>query len=191
MSAVKMSAVKMSAVKTAVTVEDAISMFGRLADSQHVFASPIRTAASGFEFSSNTAIKPKWIIAYVSREPCGEDVDLPVHHSRWSTLLFPDGARTCSRARFDNEIGNAQYVSPLGTPKWSVPGKVLVDASACKAKPSTAALEVLFEALGGDMAEGNLSRDSVLSKLSAWASSDDLGEAVLFSEFASAIGATA
>lgn len=80
-----------------ISIEEAVSLFGRHADTQHVFTEPIRTAASGFEFSSNTAIKPKWLIAYTSRaEPCGEDVSLPTYHTRWSSLLFADSASTCT-----------------------------------------------------------------------------------------------
>jgi hypothetical protein len=33
------------------SIEEAASVFGRLADAQHVYKEPIRTAASGFEFS--------------------------------------------------------------------------------------------------------------------------------------------
>merc|ERR1740138_1873311 len=121
--AARTSQVQLSAAEattTTVSVEDTASIFGRLADAEHVFTEPIRTAASGFEFSSNTAIKPKWLIAYVSRDPCGEDVDLPTHSTRWSALLFPDGAQVCSRDSFNAALCAAEYTAPLGLPKWSV-----------------------------------------------------------------------
>ena len=172
----------MSAAATSVSVESAVGLFGRLADSQHVFSQPIRTAASGFEFSSNTAIKPKWIIAYTSREPCGEDVDLPTHHTRWSSLLFADGASACARAHFDEAVCGAAYSEPLGAPKWSVPGKVLVDTKACAAAPSTAALDALWMSLGGT-GKDELQVEDVAARLKSWAQSDDFGEAILFKEF--------
>ena len=174
--------VRMSAtdVVTDVKIEDAIAIFGRLSDSQHVFEEPIRTAASGFEFSSNTAIKPKWLIGYDSREPCGEDVDLPTHTTVWASLLYPDGSKVCTRENFDSVICSATYTAPLGTPKWAVAGKVLVDTKACAAPPSAAALDALWSALdGGD----ELALESVIAKFRGWAASDDLNEAVLFSEF--------
>ena len=174
-----------AAGSTAVSVEDTASIFGRLADAEHVFTEPIRTAASGFEFSSNTAIKPKWLIGYVSRDPCGEDVDLPTHCTRWSTLLFPDGAQVCSRASFDAALGAAEYVAPLGIPKWSVPGKELVDAKACAAPPSAAALEAAWLLLGGG--DGELACECVVARLCEMATSDDLNEAVLFSDFRKAV----
>ena len=178
------SIISMSAateVASSISIEEGIALFGRLSDSQHVFEEPIRTAASGFEFSSNTAIKPKWLIAYTSREPCGEDVDLPVHNTRWATQLFPDGAQTCARERFDSALCSAEYAAPLGLPKWAVAGKVLVDAKACAAPPSAAALDALWSALGGGGDE--LACESVIAKFREWAASDELGEAVLFSEF--------
>lgn len=174
-----------TAAVAGITVEDAIGLFGRLSDSQHVFSKPIRTAASGFEFSSNTAIKPKWLIAYVSREPSGEDVDLPTHTTRWSSLLFADGAGTISRGHFDEVLGSAEFAAPLGVPKWSIPGKALVDLKACAAKPSDAALDALWTAFGG--AGETLEREVMLACLLEWPKSDELGEAILFSEFAAGI----
>ena len=188
-----------------VSVEEGVSLFGRLADSQHVrllytcarcyghaqhvfarasqvFSEPIRTAASGFEFSSNTAIKPKWLIAYVSREPCGEDVDQPTHCTRWSSLLFPGGAQVCTRESFDAALSSAEYTAPLGTPKWSVPGQALIDIKVCAAPPSPAALDALWSALGG--AGDELACDTVLTRLREMSTKDDLNEAVLYSEFA-------
>ena len=171
-------------------VEECVRIFGRLADSQHMFTEPIRTAASGFEFSSNTAIKPKWLVGYVSRECCGDDVDLPPHRTKWSSLLFADGTtKVCDRKHFDSVLCGAEYVAPLGTPKWSVPGKALVDTKACAAEPSSAALDALWLALGGDGDE--LSSDVVITRLREMATSDPLDEAVLFSEFAIAMQAAA
>ena len=179
-----------TAVASVVSIEEAASLFGRLADAQHVFTKPIRTAASGFEFSCNTAIKPKWLIAYVSREPCGEDVDGAEHTTRWSSLLFADGAETCTRASFDSALAHrAEYTAPLGVPKWAVAGKELVDTKACAAAPSPAALDCLWSALGGS--DDTLSRDAVIAQLRTWATSDDLGEAVLFSEFLAGLSAAA
>ena len=175
----------MNAAAATVSIEEAVSLFGRLADARHVFSEPMRTAASGFEFSENTAIKPKWLIGYASRVPCGEDVDLPTHQSRWSTVLFPDGASTCSRDSFDKAVCGAEYVAPLGTPKWAVPGQVLVDMKACAAQPSPAALDALWGALEGS--DEGLQRDAVADRVCAWAKSDNLGEAVLFSEFSTAL----
>lgn len=180
------SAPSMTAVTSSVSVEDAIGLFGRLSDTQHVFREPIRTAASGFEFSSNTAIRPKWIIAYTSREPCGDDVDLPTHHTRWSSLLFADGASACVRAHFDEQLCGAEFCEPLGAPKWSVPGKVLVDTKVSAATPSGAALDVLWTALGGAGAD-ELELESVVARLGSWAQNDDLGEAILFKDFLKAL----
>ena len=178
----------MSATATELSIEEHASIFGRLADSVHVFREPIRTAASGFEFSTNTAIKPKWLIAYTSREPCGEDVDLPTHNTRWSTLLFPGNTQTCSRELFDRTLSSAEYIAPLGLPKWSVPGKVLLDVKACAAPPKPMALDACWTALGGGADE--LARDDVCARLSGWATSDPLDEAVLFSEFVSGVHAS-
>ena len=161
-----------------ISIEEAVSLFGRLADAQHVFTEPIRTAASGFEFSSNTAIKPKWLIAYTSRESCGEDVSLPTHHTRWSSLLFADSASTCTREHFKQQLCSAEFATPLGVPKWSVPGKVLVDNKACASAPSADALDVLWTFLGGG--DDVLECDAVVAKLNACAKLDDLHEAVLF-----------
>ena len=179
---------RMSATQVALSIEDAVCLFGRISDAQHVFREPIRTAASDFEFSSNTAIKPKWLIAYVSREPCGEDVDQPTHNTRWATLLFPDGAQACTRARFDSVLGSAEYTAPLGTPKWAVAGKVLVDTKRCAAPPSPAALDALWAALNG---RDQLACEAVVERLGEWATSDDLCEAVLFSEFWGGLQASA
>ena len=125
------------------------------------------------------------MIAYDSREPCGEDVDLPTHRTRWSLLLFPDGARVCSRESFDGALSAGEYTAPLGLPKWSVPGSVLVDNKACAAPPSPAALDVAWSLLGG--AGDELACDAVVARLSGMATSDDLDEAVLFSEFRQAV----
>ena len=179
--AMRLGSARLSAAEVAtVSIEDAVAIFGRLADSKHVFTEPIRTAASGFEFSSNTAIKPKWLIGYVSREPCGEDVDLPTHNTRWASLLFPDGAGVCARSCFDSIVCGAEYTAPLGVPKWAIAGKVLIDAKTCAAQPSPAALDAFWTALGGG---DELARDAVIARLHEWAKSDDLSEAVLFSEF--------
>lgn len=167
-----------------VSVEDAISLFGRVADAKHVFDEPIRTAASGFEFSFNSAIKPKWLVAYVSRTPGGEDVQEDTHASRWSQLLFPDDATVCSREAFDAALQSAEFSAPLGTPKWSVPGEKLVDTAACAQTPSAAALDALWVALGGGAA--GLQRDDVLTRMRSWAAGDT-GDAVLFAEFAAAL----
>ena len=182
------AATRMSAAATtasAISVEECVSLFGRLSDAQHVFTEPIRTEASGFEFSSNTAIKPKWLIAYVSREPCGEDVDLPTHTTQWSQLLFPDGASTCDRESFDGAISGATYTAPLGLPKWAVPGEKLVDTKLCSEAPSAAALDALWVALGGT--GGTLQCDAVVATLKGWAISDPLSEAVLFAEFSTGL----
>ena len=165
------------------SIEEAAAVFGRLADSQHVYKEPIRTAASGFEFSSNTAIKPKWLIAYTSREPCGEDVSLPTHRTLWSSLLFSD-ASTCTREHFTTQLSSAEYGAPLGIPKWSVPGKVLVDAKQCAEVPSASALDAAWTFLGG---EEVLECDAVVARLSACAQADELHEAVLFSEWRAAL----
>lgn len=171
---------------TEISIEDAASLFGRLSDAKHVFSEPIRTAASGFEFSENTAIRPKWLIAYVAREPSGEDCDLPTHYTRWSQLLFPDGAEACSRKRFDGVLCDAEYAEPLGLPKWSIPGQVLIDSKACAAPPSAAVLDALWTALGGGGGD-ELACDRACDRLSSWATSDPLNEAVLFSEFVSGL----
>ena len=42
---------RMTETALKLSIEEAASVFGRLADSQHVYKEPIRTAASGFEFS--------------------------------------------------------------------------------------------------------------------------------------------
>ena len=93
---------------------------------------------------------------------CGEDVDGAEHTTRWSSLLFADGAETCTRASFDS--------APLGVPKWAVAGKELVDTKACAAAPSPAALDCLWSALGGS--DDLLSRDAVIAQplLLAWLS---------------------
>ena len=169
-----------AATSVDISIEEAISLFGRLADAQHVFSEPIRTAASGFEFSANTAIKPKWLIAYATRESCGEDVDMPPHTTRWASLLFPDGASACDRDSFDAALCSAEFAAPLGTPKWAVPGEVLVDMKTAAATPSQRALSALWTALGRG---ADLQRDAVIATLRTWAKSDDLNEAVLFSEF--------
>ena len=178
--------IRMSAAPVAcdaASIEEAVSLFGRLSDSQHVFTTPIRTEASGFEFSSNTAIKPKWLIAYVSRDPCGEDVDLPTHRTRWSSLLFPSDVRMCSRETFDRVMSEAEYEAPLGIPKWAA-SNVLVDTKACAAPPSLAARDALWTALGG---KDELACEVVIANLRAMATSDELHEAVLFSEFRSGL----
>ena len=210
---------RMTETALKLSIEEAASVFGRLADAQHVYKEPIRTAASGFEFSrratalpshtgrsllplaycmrellpltyashapptanspashppltclsptclspsttpptashrlsptasaclsptclsppplttaplhhrlaptsppppltcltppsrSNTAIKPKWLIAYTEREPCGEDVSLPPHRTQWSVLLFADSS-TCTREHFRTQLSGAEY----------------------------------------------------------------------------------
>ena len=128
---------------------------------------------------SNTAIKPKWLIAYTTREPCGEDVSLPTHRTMWSSLLFAD-ASTCTREHFTTQLSSAEYGAPLGIPKWSVPGKVLVDANQCAEVPSVSALDAAWTFLGG---EEVLECDAVVARLSACAEADELHEAVLFSEW--------
>ena len=132
---------------------------------------------------SNTAIKPKWLIAYTSREPCGEDVSLPTHRTLWSSLLFSD-ASTCTREHFTTQLSSAEYGAPLGIPKWSVPGKVLVDAKQCAEVPSASALDAAWTFLGG---EEVLECDAVVARLSACAQADELHEAVLFSEWRAAL----
>ena len=57
------------------------------------------------------------------------------------------------------------------------------------AAPSPAALDCLWSALGGS--DDLLSRDAVIAQLRTWATSDDLGEAVLFSEFLAGLSAAA
>ena len=57
---------------------------------------------------SNTAIRPKWLIAYTEREPCGEDVSLPPHRTQWSALLFADSS-TCTREHFRTQLSGAEY----------------------------------------------------------------------------------
>ena len=42
---------RMTETAVKLSIEEAAAVFGRLADSQHVYKEPIRTAASGFEFS--------------------------------------------------------------------------------------------------------------------------------------------
>ena len=220
---------RMTETAVKLSIEEAAAVFGRLADSQHVYKEPIRTAASGFEFSrratalwpqpfrycpsptacascclsttashhrlspashlppplsrSNTAIKPKWLIAYTTREPCGEDVSLPTHRTLWSSLLFADG-NTCTREHFTTQLSSAEYGAPLGIPKWSVPGKVLVDAKQCAEVPSASALDAAWTFLGG---EDVLECDAVVARLSACAQADELHEAVLFSEWRAAL----
>ena len=132
---------------------------------------------------SNTAIKPKWLIAYTTREPCGEDVSLPTHRTLWSTLLFAD-ASTCTREHFTSQLSSAEFGAPLGIPKWSVPGKVLVDAKQCAETPSASALDAAWTFLGG---EEVLDCDTVVARLSACAQADELHEAVLFSEWRAAL----
>jgi hypothetical protein len=176
-------------MSSGVSVEDAIALFGRVADSKHVFDEPIRTAASGFEFSVNSAIKPKWLVAYASRTPGGEDVQEETHASRWSQLLFPGDATVCSRDAFDAAFASAEFTTPLGTPKWSVPGEKLVDTAACAQGPSAAALDALWAALGGGSA--GLQREDVIANLRSWAAGSDTGDAVLFAEFAAALRSAA
>ena len=101
--------------------------------------------------------------------------------------MFADGAEECSRANFDERLCAAEYQEPLGVPKWSVPGKVLVDNTACKTAPSKEALDTLWAALGGT-ASSTLSSAEVISKFKEWAVKDELREAVLCNEFIAALG---
>ena len=49
---------RMTETALKLSIEEAASVFGRLADSQHVYKEPIRTAASGFEFSRRATALP-------------------------------------------------------------------------------------------------------------------------------------
>ena len=49
---------RMTETALKLSIEEAASVFGRLADAQHVYKEPIRTAASGFEFSRRATALP-------------------------------------------------------------------------------------------------------------------------------------
>ena len=107
-----------------------------------------------------------------------------------SCIRLSSGLPSVSCASFDSALAHrAEYTAPLGVPKWAVAGKELVDTKACAAAPSPAALDCLWSALGGS--DDLLSRDAVIAQLRTWATSDDLGEAVLFSEFLAGLSAAA
>ena len=59
---------RMTETAVKLSIEEAAAVFGRLADSQHVYKEPIRTAASGFEFSRRATALPLLPVAYCMRE---------------------------------------------------------------------------------------------------------------------------
>ena len=80
-------------------------------------------------------------------------------------------------------MSEAEYEAPLGIPKWAA-SNVLVDTKACAAPPSLATRDALWTALGG---KDELACEVVIANLRAMATSDELHEAVLFSEFRSGL----
>ena len=59
---------RMTETAVKLSIEEAAAVFGRLADSQHVYKEPIRTAASGFEFSRRATALSLLLVAYCMRE---------------------------------------------------------------------------------------------------------------------------
>ena len=84
--------------------------------------------------ADQSAARPKWIPAYVSRTINGKE-----HTTKWSSELFAPGETAVDQATFCDTLIQLAYTAPLGGP--------YVAASGAAVEDDAAAAKVLFDVL--------------------------------------------
>lgn len=154
---------------------DCLLIFGRIADKMFVEKpEDIQgTAASGYEFGTLEAGRPKWICTYLQRsgqtQGGGSEVD---HVPAWRGLFGDD--ESISKAQLAVALRDLKFTMPLGAPYGARP--TTAD------KPSDAAIDAFWRLMGGSEDDAVLSAKTASMALSALTKGKDSFTFPSFSE---------